>query len=77
MFALRARGIDEQTARGLLTLAFANEVMTGLGIDAIAERIERSVAGRLPSRFHLDELVDLSVELGGGAVAVARDEDFA
>ncbi|MFK4014971.1 Fe-S cluster assembly protein SufD [Cobetia marina] len=77
VFALRARGIDEQTARGLLTLAFANEVMSGLGIDAIAERIERSVAGRLPSRFHLDELVDLSVELGGGAVAVARDEDFA
>ncbi|SFH21005.1 Fe-S cluster assembly protein SufD [Modicisalibacter xianhensis] len=61
VFALRTRGIDEQTARGLLTLAFAGEVMEQVDVDAIAERVERTVAGKLPERFNLAELVDASL----------------
>lgn len=60
VFALRSRGIDEQIARGLLTLAFAGEVMEQVGLDAVAERVERTVAGKLPERFNLAGLVELA-----------------
>ena len=65
VFALRSRGIDEQTARGLLTLAFAGEVMEQVGLDAVAERVERTVAGKLPERFNLAGLVEVAA-LGEG-----------
>ncbi|MBB3142256.1 Fe-S cluster assembly protein SufD [Halomonas organivorans] len=58
VYALRARGIDEQTARGLLTLAFAGEVMELVDLDAVAERVELTVAGKLPERFNLAGLVE-------------------
>lgn len=60
VYALRTRGIDEQTARGLLTLAFAGEVMERVALDAVAERVERTVAGKLPERFNLAGLVEVS-----------------
>ncbi|MGC3872622.1 Fe-S cluster assembly protein SufD [Halomonas sp. GXIMD04776] len=60
VFALRTRGIDEQTARGLLTLAFAGEVMEQVTLDTVAERVERTVAGKLPERFNLGDLVEVS-----------------
>ncbi|WP_419307925.1 Fe-S cluster assembly protein SufD [Chromohalobacter israelensis] len=60
VFALRTRGIDEQMARGLLTLAFAGEVMDQVRLPAIAERVERAVAGKLPERFNLADLVEVS-----------------
>lgn len=63
VFALRARGIDEATARGLLTLAFAGEVMEQVAIDAVAERVELAVAGKLPERFNLAGLVEAAVAL--------------
>lgn len=63
IFALRARGIDEATARGLLTLAFAGEVMGRVAIDAVAERVELAVAGKLPERFNLAGLVEAAVAL--------------
>lgn len=58
IFALRARGIDEQMARGLLTLAFANEVMARIRHVALTDRVERAVAGKLPDRFNLESLVE-------------------
>ncbi|GHE22807.1 Fe-S cluster assembly protein SufD [Halomonas urumqiensis] len=64
VFALRTRGIDEQTARGLLTLAFAGEVLEEVDLDAIAERVELAVAGKLPERFNLAGLVEAAVALG-------------
>lgn len=64
VYALRTRGIDEQTARGLLTLAFAGEVMGEVRLDAIAERVELAVAGKLPERFNLTGLVEVAVALG-------------
>ena len=63
VFALRARGIDEQTARGLLTLAFAGEVMEQVDLDVVAERVELAVAGKLPDRFHLAGLVEAAAAL--------------
>ncbi|TDB00358.1 Fe-S cluster assembly protein SufD [Halomonas marinisediminis] len=64
IYALRARGIDRQTARGLLTLAFAGEVLEAVRLDAIAERVELAVAGKLPERFNLAGLVETAVALG-------------
>mgnify|MGYP000025777491 CR=1 FL=1 len=63
IYALRTRGIDEQTARGLLTLAFAGEVLEAVGIDTIAERVELAVAGKLPERFNLAGLVETAAAL--------------
>ncbi|QEA40481.1 Fe-S cluster assembly protein SufD [Pistricoccus aurantiacus] len=63
IYALRTRGIDEQTARGLLTLAFAGEVMEKVRVDAIAERVELAVAGKLPVRFDLAGLVETAAAL--------------
>lgn len=54
LFYLRARGVDEALARGLLTLAFANEVIDRLEIPAIHQRVETTVAGYLPQQVDLD-----------------------
>ncbi len=64
IYALRSRGIDRQTARGLLTLAFAGEVLELVDLDAIAARVELAVAGKLPERFNLAGLVEAAVALG-------------
>ncbi|OHV09955.1 Fe-S cluster assembly protein SufD [Kushneria phosphatilytica] len=58
IFALRARGISHEMARGLLTLAFATEVMEQIPLAAITERVERTVAGKLPDRFNLAGVVE-------------------
>jgi len=63
IYALRTRGIDEATARGLLTLAFAGEVLEQVALDAVAERVELAVAGKLPERFNLAGLVEAAVAL--------------
>lgn len=57
LFALRSRGIDEAMARGLLTLAFANEVIDRIEIPEVHDQIEEAVAGRLPEKFNLKGLV--------------------
>ncbi|SDO91526.1 Fe-S cluster assembly protein SufD [Halomonas shengliensis] len=64
IYTLRSRGIDRQTARGLLTLAFAGEVLEEVDVDAVAERVELAVAGKLPERFNLAGLVEAAVALG-------------
>ncbi|NLC20835.1 MAG: Fe-S cluster assembly protein SufD, partial [Halomonadaceae bacterium] len=53
-------GMDEQTARGLLTLAFAGEVLEQVELDVISERVELAVAGKLPVRFNLAGLVEVA-----------------
>ena len=60
VYVLRSRGIDEQTARGLLTLAFAGEVLERVEHDAVSERLELAVAGKLPERFNLAGLVEVA-----------------
>ncbi len=57
LFFLRSRGIGEEEARGLLTLAFANEVVDKLLIPEIYNLVETAVAGQLPHKIEL-ELVE-------------------
>jgi Fe-S cluster assembly protein SufD len=63
VYAMRTRGIDEATARALLTLAFAGEVLEAVTLDAISERVELAVAGKLPERFNLTGLVETASAL--------------
>jgi Fe-S cluster assembly protein SufD len=44
LFYLLSRGIDQQAARNMLVTAFASELLTDIGIAAIAERT-REVLG--------------------------------
>lgn len=43
IFYFRSRGIDEATARGMLTYGFADEVVAEIGIPALRKRLERYV----------------------------------
>lgn len=54
LFFLKARGIGEEEARGLLTLAFANEVIDKLELPEIYNLVETAVAGQLPHKIELD-----------------------
>jgi Fe-S cluster assembly protein SufD len=49
IFYLQSRGIDRETARGLLTYAFANDVIERLTIAPLRERLEHLLA----EKFHL------------------------
>jgi len=48
LFYLRSRAIDEQTARSLLTFAFADEVISRMGQGAVRGWLEEIIVGRLP-----------------------------
>ena len=47
LFYLRSRGIDESSARSLLTLAFVSEVINSIGNEHLRERINNIVHSRL------------------------------
>ena len=57
LFYLRARGVDETAARGLLTFAFANQIINRLQIPELKERVMREILQRLPGRQQWDELL--------------------
>lgn len=46
VFYLRARGIDEQSAKGLLTYAFANEIVEQIEIEPLRDYLEAIIAQR-------------------------------
>ncbi len=48
LFYLRSRAIDEETAKSLLTFAFADEVIKRIKISSIRDQLEQVVVGRLP-----------------------------
>lgn len=48
LFYLRSRSIDENTAKSLLTYAFADEVIRQIKLAPIRQRLEYLVIGRLP-----------------------------
>lgn len=48
MFYLRSRAIDEDTAKSILTYAFAEEVINRIEIEQIRHYLEYQVIGRLP-----------------------------
>lgn len=47
IFYLQSRGIDEATARTLLTFAFANEVIERIGLDSVRDELTHLLAGQL------------------------------
>jgi Fe-S cluster assembly protein SufD len=49
LFYLRSRGIPENVARGILTVAFADETVGGVTSDPVRARVEQLVADRLSS----------------------------
>jgi len=48
LFYLRSRGLDEETAKSLLTFAFADEVIRRIKFAPVREQLEFNVGGRLP-----------------------------
>ena len=57
LFYLRSRGIDEDTARGLLIFAFANALLRRIEIPELRERVATAVAGHLPDHEHWEGLL--------------------
>jgi Fe-S cluster assembly protein SufD len=56
LFYLRARGLDPDTARSMLTFAFAGEVIERFGNAAIAAQARRELLRWLPGGAWLEEL---------------------
>ena len=54
LFYLNSRGINNESARALLTFAFANEVVERVKVDSIREELTQLIAGEL-----LEGLADL------------------
>ena len=48
IFYLRSRGVDDASARALLTFAFAEEVVGRVSVIPLRTRLERLLRGRLP-----------------------------
>jgi Fe-S cluster assembly protein SufD len=57
LFYLRTRGIGEDMARGLLTFAFADDVIARIGLEPIRRHLEHIVVGRLPDAERIREFV--------------------
>jgi Fe-S cluster assembly protein SufD len=57
LFYLRSRGVDAETARGLLTFAFANDILKRIDMPELRERLARKVLNYLPGRQRWDELL--------------------
>ncbi len=57
LFYLRTRAIDEETARSLLTFAFADEVIKRIKFAPVRERLEYLVVGRLPDASLIKEFM--------------------
>lgn len=57
MFYLLSRGIDRETARGLLVFAFADEVVAKVTEPGIRHAMEKRIVGRLPDGDMLREFV--------------------
>ena len=51
LFYLRARGIGLEEARGLLTYAFASEIIRGIKVASIREQLDQLVIKRLGDKF--------------------------
>ncbi len=55
LFYLNSRGIDDESARALLTFAFANEVVERINVESVKQELTNIIAGELLSG--LEELV--------------------
>jgi Fe-S cluster assembly protein SufD len=57
MFYLRSRGLDRGTAQGLLTYAFAGEVLERFGHEEVAGQVRRELLAWLPGGDALGEML--------------------
>jgi Fe-S cluster assembly protein SufD len=57
MFYLLSRGIDPDTARGLLTFAFCEDVVSRVALPGLRRHVEELVVGHLPDRDIIKEFV--------------------
>ncbi len=57
LFYLRSRGVDLETARALLTYAFAEDVVADIDIDAVRSELDARILGRLPAKDIIREFV--------------------
>ena len=55
LFYLRSRGVDESTARSLLTFAFADAVLARMPLAPLRRHAEQLVVGRLPDADRIRE----------------------
>jgi Fe-S cluster assembly protein SufD len=55
LFYLLSRGIDPETARGLLTFAFCEDVVSRISLPQLRRHVEELVVGRLPDRDIIKE----------------------
>ncbi len=55
LYYLRSRGVPEAEARGLLTYAFANEVITHMRLEAVRTYLEGIILSRLPKGAEIKE----------------------
>lgn len=58
LFYLRSRAIDEETAKILLTFAFADEVFAEISLTPIRKRLEEQALGRLPDADLIKEFTN-------------------
>jgi Fe-S cluster assembly protein SufD len=58
IFYLRSRGIDLETAKSLLTFAFANDIIQQIKVNPIRSEIDRLLFSRLPKCESLEERID-------------------
>ncbi len=58
LFYLRSRAIDEETAKSLLTFAFAEEVINKIKLAPIRNRLEYLVVGQLPEASLIREFTN-------------------
>jgi Fe-S cluster assembly protein SufD len=57
LFYLRTRGLGETVARGLLTYAFAADVISRIGIESLRQELAHRVAGQLPGGELLKDML--------------------
>ncbi|HSH41299.1 MAG TPA: Fe-S cluster assembly protein SufD [Arenicellales bacterium] len=57
LFYLRSRGVDEQTARSLLTFAFANDIIGKFGLPELSAYVEHELADKMFSVADLEEVL--------------------
>lgn len=57
LFYLRTRGLDESTARALMTYAFATDILGRVPLAALRSSFEQRLLSRLPQALHIKELL--------------------
>jgi Fe-S cluster assembly protein SufD len=57
LYYLRTRGVSEQTARSLLTFAFANDVIDKFGLPPVRRFVEHALTSKMFAVADLEEMI--------------------